>query len=186
MTENEKMDFVRNSHLLVSRICKNMVVYYNPDGLVFAEHNANVCENYNPYSETYMIRYEYTGLASKVCQPDSIVRIITEMPQIKRDFVKWLERPDKTDANCPVTYADVFIMDLFPCDDEEVIEDDEEEEYDEEDDEIDNYDDNPCCGVCFGGVGLTKEVVKTGIALCFGAIVETILAIDRELAKRSH
>lgn len=163
MTEYEKMEKIRNSHEYATILCDKMAVYYNTKGEVIAEHNAKICELYDAFEENFMTRYFYSGLASKVCQPDKIVRILTELPNIRRgDFVKWLERPDKTDANCPVTYADVFMIDLFPYDEEEPIEDEEEENDGQ----------------------VMEDVLKRGITLCIGAIFETILAIDRVLASR--
>ena len=185
MTEHEKMEKIRNSHEYATMLCNNMVVYYNTDGLVIAEHNANICEFYNAFEETFMTRYFYSGLASKVCQPDKIVRILTEFSNIKRgDFIKWLERPDKTDANCPVTYADVFIMDLFPYDEEEPIEeddDDDDEPIEDDEEEPIEYEEEE-----ENGEVVSVDVLKTGISLCIGAIFETILAIDRELARRNR
>lgn len=191
MTEQEKIEEIRNNNNLAARVYDNMVVYYDHEGNVYAIHNAEECPNHNPNEEVFATHYIYSGIVMKVCQPDAIVAIITKLGQVKREFIKWLERPDKTAANCPVTYADVFVNELFEYDDEEQILDDEPD-YDEDpyyDDEPDydyepDCDDDEPCRAC--GVGLTSGVVKMGIFLCLNAIAELIYAIDREFARRNH
>lgn len=180
MTEMEKMNEIRNSSEYASKMTDKMVVRYNNDGVVIAEHNAEECPGYNPNEETYMVQYQYSGLTNKVCKADVIVRILTEMKDIKKAFSKWLQRPDKTDENCPVTYADVFIKKLFPYDWDEVIEGDyyvddyaEDEDYNDEEEVVDTY------------PAISINLVRGAIALCFAGIIGTIRAIDRELSRRN-
>lgn len=168
MTEKDKIEKVRNSSILASKMTNNMVVYYNNDGLVFAEINGEVCPNYNPANETYMVEYAFSGLAEKLTHEDLFMRVLTEFPNVRGKLIKWLQRPDKTDANCPVTYADVFIHKLFSEDDSLVVSDDDVEDR------------NKKCG-CHCDV---NEELYLGINNCIASILETINLIIDELTKR--
>ena len=181
MTEQQKMQQVRESNNLVSKVYDNMVVYYNQDnGMVFAENNAEICPCHIYNRDTFMVAYKYSGLASKVTNPDVIVRIITEMPEIKKKFVAWLQREDKTDVNCPVTYADVFANNLFEPDWSEDIEDDYEPEY-EEDEPDEDEPQHECCHP--QQQDLAKTIVGC-IASCLASISDVLDIIDTELERK--
>lgn len=177
MTEQEKMQEVRNSNNLVSKMYDNMVVYYNQEtGMVFVEDNAEICPCHNPYRPNFMVAYKYTNIASKMCNPDVIVRILTEMPDIKKKFVAWLQREDKSDVNCPVTIADVFAKKLFEPEWSEEFEDDYEPEYNDE----------PEYCHCRPSQDDLRKAIAGCIVFCLSGITGVLSAIDRQLSNRGY
>ena len=168
MTLGQKMELIRNSNEYATLLSDQLAVHYSPNGFVFAEHNAEICEKYNPKEETYMVGYKYSDLAKKVLEPKVMWKIIATMPTIKDKFGKWLEKVDKNDANCPISYGDVFLHDLFPADEVEVLDDEvEENELAEE---------TECNGSCVFGFE-TDMIIP--------AILMTLEMIDKVFQKRN-